>query len=141
MIIEANRRLLLVDDNPAIHEDFRKVLLNTDKRNHALDAAEAVLFGDEAKPLIQGAKFTIDSAFQGQEALEKVRQAIAEGQPYALAFVDVRMPPGWDGVETIEHLWKEDPALQIVVCTAYSDYSWEKMIQRLGARIPSIHGA
>jgi PAS domain S-box-containing protein len=42
------------------------------------------------------------------------------------------MPPGWDGVETIEHLWQVDPALQVVVCTAYSDYSWEKMTVRLG---------
>jgi len=132
MILDANRRILLVDDNPAIHEDFKKVLLNSQERNHALDAAEALLFEETARPKHQAAKFSIDSAFQGQEALEKVKLAIAEGQPYALAFVDVRMPPGWDGVETIEHLWKEDPALQIVVCTAYSDYSWETMTEKLG---------
>jgi len=132
MILDANRRILLVDDNPAIHEDFKKVLLDSQTRNVALDDAEAALFEETVKPRPKTATFRIDSAFQGREALEKVRQAIAEGQPYALAFVDVRMPPGWDGVETIEHLWKEDPALQIVVCTAYSDYSWETMSERLG---------
>ena len=76
--------------------------------------------------------FELESAFQGKEALEKTIIGIAAGKPYALAFVDVRMPPGWDGIETIEHLWQVDPALQVVVCTAYSDYSWEKMTVRLG---------
>jgi two-component system, cell cycle sensor histidine kinase and response regulator CckA len=132
MIIAANHRILLVDDNPAIHQDFRKVLMGAQGQNKELDAAEAVLFEDQPKRKVRALPFNIDSAFQGREALEKVRTAIAEGQPYALAFVDVRMPPGWDGVETIEQLWKEDPAIQIVVCTAYSDYTWEHMTERLG---------
>jgi CheY-like chemotaxis protein len=76
--------------------------------------------------------FVIDSAFQGQEGLAMARRAAEEGNPYALAFVDVRMPPGWDGVETIGQLWKCCPELQIVVCSAYSDYSWEEMIHQLG---------
>jgi len=132
MILEANRRILLVDDNPAIHEDFRKVLLDSQVRNDALDDAEAMLFEEKPRPKHQMARFTIDSAFQGQEALQKVQKAITEGEPYALAFMDVRMPPGWDGIETIERLWQEDPSLQIVVCTAFSDYSWESMTERLG---------
>jgi signal transduction histidine kinase/PleD family two-component response regulator len=49
-----------------------------------------------------------------------------------MAFVDVRMPPGIDGIETIEKAWKADRGLQVVLCTAYSDYSWEEMIGRLG---------
>jgi PAS domain S-box-containing protein len=132
MIIGANHRILLVDDNPAIHQDFRKILLASDERNRVLDAAEAVLFDEQPKRKRVASRFHIDSAFQGQEALDKVREGIAIGQPYALAFVDVRMPPGWDGVETIERLWAEDPSLQVVVCTAYSDYSWEHMTERLG---------
>jgi PAS domain S-box-containing protein len=132
MILEANRRILLVDDNPAIHEDFKKVLLNSQVRNDALDEAEAMLFEEKPRAKHQAARFTIDSAFQGHEALEKVKKSIAAGEPYALAFVDVRMPPGWDGVETIERLWQEDPSLQVVVCTAFSDYSWETMSERLG---------
>ena len=63
--------------------------------------------------------FELDSAYQGQEALEMVKQALAENRPYAMAFVDVRMPPGWDGIETIARIWEVDPELQIVVCTAY----------------------
>jgi signal transduction histidine kinase len=61
-----------------------------------------------------------------------IEAAAAAGQPYAMAFVDVRMPPGWDGVETIARIWDRSPALQVVVCTAYSDYSWENMIRAIG---------
>jgi PAS domain S-box-containing protein len=131
MIPPQNNRILLVDDNPAIHEDFRKILLGTPKGRAGLDAMESVLF-DQPATRIEATKFHLDSAFQGKEALDKVRQSMIDGRPYAMAFVDVRMPPGWDGVETIERLWQVDPALQVVVCTAYSDYSWEKMTVRLG---------
>ena len=61
-----------------------------------------------------------------------MQQAIAAGNPYAMAFVDVRMPPGWDGVETTRELWKVAPDLQIVICTAYSDYSWQEMLAKIG---------
>ena len=90
-----------------------------------------MLFG-EATATSPRFDFVIDSAFQGREGLAMVKQAAEEGNPYSLAFVDVRMPPGWDGVETIGHLWECCPDLQIVVCTAYSDYSWEEMIHKLG---------
>ncbi len=132
MILGANRRILLVDDNPSIHADFKKVLLDSQVRNDALDDAEEMLFEEKSRPKHQPARFSIESAFQGQEALEKVLAAIARGEPFSMAFVDVRMPPGWDGIETIARLWEADPALQVVVCTAYSDYSWETMSEKLG---------
>ena len=61
-----------------------------------------------------------------------VEQALQANDPYALAFVDIRMPPGWDGVETIERIWRICPDLQAVICTAYSDYSWDNIIGRFG---------
>ncbi|MDR3402765.1 MAG: response regulator [Chthoniobacter sp.] len=131
MNLPLNNRILLVDDNPAIHEDFRKILLGPAKASTDLDAMESVLFDKPHIP-VNVTTFELESAYQGKEALEKVTKAIKDGKPYALAFIDVRMPPGWDGVETIERLWQVDPALQVVVCTAYSDYSWEKMTVRLG---------
>lgn len=76
--------------------------------------------------------FEIGSAYQGQEGLLLVKKALEVGRPYAMAFVDVRMPPGWDGVETTEKIWKIDPEIQIVICTAYSDYSWKEMFERIG---------
>ncbi len=129
---DTHYRILVVDDNPAIHEDFRKIILGHQARNSALDAAEAILFDTPSATGSKPVQFSIESAFQGREALEKVVQSLADGRPFAMAFVDVRMPPGWDGIETIAHLWKADPTLQVVVCTAYSDYSWEKMTEKLG---------
>lgn len=124
-----NRRILLIDDTPAIHEDFRKVLGH--KPASELDEIETALFGGtRARARVS---FELDSAYQGQEGLEKVRQSLDVGLPYAMAFVDMRMPPGWDGVETIERLWQIDPLLQVVICTAYSDYAWDAVLARLDA--------
>jgi len=131
--IAAHHRILVVDDNPGIHDDFRKILLGNGVHNPALDAAEAILFDDPAAAARQHrVAFVVESAYQGHEAVEKMKASIEEGRPFALAFVDVRMPPGWDGIETIAELWKIAPALQVVVCTAYSDYSWDKMSEKLG---------
>ena len=129
MTIEENNRILVVDDNASIHDDFRKILAPPSARSQTLSAAEAALFGDAPKTTTHKL-FEIDSAYQGEEALEMVRGAVAAGRPYALAFVDVRMPPGWDGVETITRLWEAAPDLQIVICTAYSDYSWHDIASR-----------
>ena len=124
-------RILVIDDNRAIHEDFRKILCPTSAAVVDLSAAEAALFGDQM-PQETKAEYDMDSAYQGQEALALVSKSIMANQPYSLAFVDVRMPPGWDGIETITRLWQADPHLQCVICTAYSDYSWEEMVSKLG---------
>jgi diguanylate cyclase (GGDEF)-like protein len=124
-----NHRILIIDDNEAIHQDFRKVLIPTEAPAE-LNELRASLLGVQVDEI--GPAYEIDAAYQGNEGLEKVREAVAHGKPYALAFVDMRMPPGWDGLETILHLWKADPALQIVICTAYSDYSWEELSQKVG---------
>lgn len=125
-----NRRILLIDDNPAIHEDFRKILEPAAVDQGLLDA-EAAFFGEVAEVSLD-LQVEIDSADQGRGGLEKVIAAVEEGRPYAMAFVDMRMPPGWDGLTTIEHLWKADPDLQVVICTAYSDNSWTDICKRLG---------
>ncbi len=126
----SHRRVLVIDDNPAIHEDFQKILAASDDST-SLDALESVLFG--APQTRDGPyHFEVDTASQGEEGIRRVRQAQREGRPYALAFVDIRMPPGIDGVETTSRLWQEDPDVQVVLCSAYADYSWEEVAQRLG---------
>ena len=125
-------RILIIDDNVAIHDDFKKVL-RAGGASLQMQDAESALFGEAARAPEQGfPEFEIDSAYQGEEGLEMLKKAAQAGRPYSLAFVDMRMPPGWDGIETIDHVWKEDAALQVVVCTAYSDYSWAEMTRRLG---------
>jgi signal transduction histidine kinase len=125
-----NRRVLVIDDNQAIHQDFRKIL-QAKAENEGFDQARAALFGDQ--PLSEALeRFNLDCADQGQAAFSMVQLARNERRPYAVAFVDMRMPPGWDGLETIEHLWEVDAELQVVICSAYSDHSWEDIVRRLG---------
>jgi PAS domain S-box-containing protein len=126
-----NRRILIIDDNPSIHDDIRRILAPRSKPNAAMADAKAFLFGEAPEKFVP-TEFVIESAYQGEEGLRKVTQAAESGQPYALAFVDVRMPPGWDGLETITQIWKGHADLQVVICTAYSDYSWQEMIEHLG---------
>ena len=128
-LTEHPRRILLIDDNPSIHEDYRKIL-NAPSRQ--LTSAEANFFDEPDLPAAQHVDIRLDSAFQGQEALNKVKLALENKQPYSMAFVDMRMPPGWDGVKTIHELWRVQPDLQVVICTAYSDSSWDDICQKLG---------
>jgi DNA-binding LytR/AlgR family response regulator len=120
----------VIDDNRSIHQDFSKIFATPSAGEIAVAEAEAALFGD---PLDQasGIEFQIDTEFQGQGGLARIRQAREEDHPYAMCFVDVRMPPGWDGIETAARIWEHDPEMQIVICTAYSDYSWKDMVAKL----------
>ena len=129
-LVEPNRRILVVDDNRAIHEDFRKILSRGTGARDDLNALDAELFGTAVEAA--GEEFALDSAYQGEEAIEKVRLARAQGREYALLFVDVRMPPGLDGIATTARLLREDPDVLIVICSAYSDHSWEEMTAAFG---------
>lgn len=122
-------RVLVIDDNPAIHQDYRKILVADGKAQTS--EAEAGLFGEQ-QPDTARPQFHMDSAMQGQDGVELARAALAEGRPYSVAFVDMRMPPGWDGLETVEHLWEIDPDVQVVICSAYTDYDWLELLARLG---------
>ena len=130
---ESNLRLLVVDDNPSIQEDFRRILAPAGN-SVALDAAAAAIFGDaySAAPVVTG--FELTSAHQGEQARDLAAAARAAGRPFAVAFVDMRMPPGWDGLVTIRKLWEVDPELNVVICTAHSDYSWEQIQSALPVR-------
>src|SRR5262245_41963285 len=99
-------RILLVDDQETIHEDYRKILGAPPPVASAISQAAAALFDDEPEPAIDWQGFDLDSALQGQEGYALVQKSIAEGRPYALAFVDIRMPPGWDGIETVRRIWE-----------------------------------
>jgi diguanylate cyclase (GGDEF)-like protein len=127
----ANQRILVIDDNRAIHDDFRKILTRADDGEADLAAAELAIFGESAAADVRPT-FDVDSALQGEQGVECVRAALAAGHPYAVAFVDMRMPPGWDGLETIEKLWAVDPDVQVVICSAHSDYDWTEVVARLG---------
>lgn len=125
-------RILIIDDYPEIHVDFRKILCEERFDNSPLDALERGVFG-ESTPARKQQRFRVDSAHQAHEGLARVCHAVQEGYPYVMAFVDVRMPPGLDGIEIIPRLRIADPNLSIVICTAYSDYTWEDIFDRIGS--------
>ena len=132
MNLEENRRVLIIDDNESIHADFRKIIGTNGAHENTLDSATAALFDEAPSATAPQRGYEIDTARQGQEGLTRVGESVSQGRPYAMAFVDMRMPPGWNGIETAQQLWRVDRDLQIVICTAYSDYSWNEMIRELG---------
>jgi CheY-like chemotaxis protein len=126
-----NRRILVIDDNRAIHDDFHKIFQPGLASAQPLADSGTALFGDSTMSLPRPL-FEVDFAAQGTEGAALVERALSENEPYAMAFVDMRMPPGWDGIETTLRIWELDPRVQIVICTAYSDQSWESIARRLG---------
>lgn len=129
---EINRRILVIDDMAEIHVDYRRVLCPSHQPSTAHVLASEILGSDDSE-FITTPDFIVDCATHGEEGLRMVEKAMAEGEPYAAAFVDVRMPPGWDGIETIKRIWQVDPFIQMTIVTAYSDYSWESICRELGA--------
>lgn len=127
---DEQNRILVIDDNPAIHDDFRKIL-GGNKPPAELLSAEANFFGEENDHAPSPLNIQIDSAYQGEEGVAMVREASNAGTPYQVAFVDMRMPPGLDGLKTIEEVWRVDPRLEIVICTAFSDKTWNEIRERL----------
>jgi two-component system, NtrC family, sensor kinase len=125
-----NRLILVIDDNPLVCEDFRKIL-QTNIRASSLAEARAALFEDTPQDDLQEG-FEVDYADQGQTGLAMVESAVQRSCPYAVAFVDMLMPPGWDGIETITYLWQADPELEIVMCTAFTDLLWDRLTEQFG---------
>ena len=130
-------RVLVVDDNATVLDIFRKILTGAAEQPtgdvDALALLESAIFSTTAPAdKTEPPRFEVDCLDSGEQACQLVRKANEDGRPFALAFVDMRMPGGWDGLQTIEGLWKADPAIHIVICTAYSDYSWDDILDRLG---------
>jgi two-component system sensor histidine kinase/response regulator len=127
----ASYNVLVVDDNQAIHHDVR-TLLSSNGGPDDLDALASEVLGTECEQNAALPVYHLDSAYQGEDAVLAVRQGLDVGHLYALALVDMRMPPGWDGVKTIQRIWELDSDMQITICSAYSDYAWEDIVHELG---------
>lgn len=129
-----NNRILVVDDNKGIHHDFRKILMPSLAPAEGLSGLEERLFGNEAAAMqgIQHIEYQLDCASYAEQALEVFGEAYKRGEPYSVVFADVRMPPGEDGVKLIERIWALAPRTQVVIMTAFSDYTWEDLIERFG---------
>jgi CheY-like chemotaxis protein len=124
----ALHRILVVDDNAAIHRDFQKIL-NGGQADDSLDELERDIFG-AGTSVTRPRQYALSFAENGQDALLLAQRANQQNKPFSMAFVDMRMP-GWDGIETIVQLYKVQPNLQVAICSAYMDYSWHEVLQRL----------
>lgn len=136
MKIKENRRILVVDDEHSIHEDFQKILgkpadSESDKRldKHASNIFDLEQVTDEERPW---ENYQVDCANNGEEAIEMVEKSLVDKNPYALVFMDFRMPPGINGVETTSKIWKKCPHTEVVLVTAFSDYSMDQVVKITG---------
>ncbi len=125
-------RILIIDDTQSIHDDYRKVLLPA-VTDRSLATYEAAVFADEKEfsPSIPQVEYHIDSAYQGADGVAMIQEAFEQDEPYALTFVDIRMPPGWDGLKTAKKALEIDPNLQVLICTAFTDYSWNEIVKQV----------
>jgi two-component system, cell cycle sensor histidine kinase PleC len=128
-------RVLVVDDEPAILADYRHAFLATvpDEGTKAYSNLATELFGDSDVDARDHFTIAFDLVIcsQGAEAVEAVRQALAEQRPFSVAFIDVRMPPGIDGVTAAERMHELDPNLNTVIVTGYSDIPRREISRRL----------
>ena len=133
------KKILIVDDDHDIHPLIVKIIEKVNKQDGnkfgEIDNLLADLKGQENKDADSGDKsgveFSFDHAFQGEEALKFIEQA--NSSPYDVVFMDVRMPPGIDGIQTIKEVRKQNPEYPFIICTAYMDYTWEEVVKILGS--------
>jgi len=133
------RRVLVVDDNREIHADFRAVLTSPPRDTRLSQLGEELFASQPAAPAKTAALYELEVASSGDAGVNLVAEAYRSGRRFALAFVDMRMPPGADGVATSRRIWEIDPAIHIVICTAYSDFSWSEVLATLQEHSRRLH--
>jgi diguanylate cyclase (GGDEF)-like protein len=117
-------RILIVDDEPAMHDSYRRSLApQGDGVGAALDAMAVELFGARTAPAEPQPSFDLTHAVQGLDGVAAVSESVRTDARFAVAFIDVRMPPGIDGRETAARIRALDPEIHIVIVTGYSDFS------------------
>lgn len=127
-------RVLVVDDEYAVLQTYREALASPSDEITAL-VEELLAESPKDNFTTQPHRYQLEVAQQGEEGVALAQQAIQQQKPFAVAFVDIRMPPGIDGRETALQLRQLDPSLYIVIVSAYSDYSPQQIRQELGHRM------
>jgi PAS domain S-box-containing protein len=124
-----NRRILVIDDDPAIRDTYQNII--APNFNH-FEVKREIISQLLALDADEKLEFELDLAAQGQEGFDLVQKGLAEDKPFALAFIDMRLPPGSDGITTAARIRDLDPDIEIVIVTAYYDRSLEEIIQTIG---------
>jgi len=127
-------RVLVVDDDAMLIGEYLRCLgedFEPDSATTTLGDLEKVLFGEETDE--RGAiAFEVHSRNQGEAAVEAVQLATLKGEPFAIVFLDIRMPPGMDGMEAAKQIRDIDENVNIVLVTG----SLSADPDNLGKQIP-----
>lgn len=139
--MERNRRILVVDDQQDLCDQLAKLLVRSGKKNETLSLVQqmrARLLGgsqqitEAEENVSELPQYVVDIATQGEAAYEMVKKAVEEGNPYAVIFLDMRMPPGWDGLKTAKTIREADKNVEIVIMTAYADHDQKQIADTVG---------
>jgi two-component system, cell cycle sensor histidine kinase and response regulator CckA len=129
-----NDRVLIIDDDPEIQSAYRLVLDagNGDRTDSRTKLARLLTVDRTNKPQPLP-RFDLDFASQGPDGVGLAARALEKERPFAVAFIDIRMPPGFDGMETAARIRRIDPDIELVIVTAYSDRSRDEIVQTVGS--------
>lgn len=129
---EQGIRVLIADDDDSILDCYRKAFGDKEQTDYmkALDSLEAELF-ESVESSAAGPRFSVTACSQGREAIDLAARAANEGRPYDVVILDVRMPPGIDGVEAGTQIRKLDPKVEIVFVTGFSDIPRDELERRV----------
>ncbi len=126
-----NTRVLIVDDQDEIHIDFQEILSEKNRKAASDDLVEAFLPGSFQNSSTYLPSFELSHASSGAEAYQIVKDATESNRPFAVAYIDIRMPPGMDGVETIRRIREFEKNLEIVIMTAYTDKPLHEIVTNM----------
>ena len=137
---ERNNRIIVIDDDPEIWEAYRAILVpsQTEEQFKAGKKIDEMFTEPDETSSIKPVDFEVTFASQGQEGFQLVEKSLQEEKPFAIAFVDVRMPPGWDGLETAAKIRSIDPEIEIVIVTAYADRSRDEIVLAVPVRFQNV---
>jgi len=137
---EPNTSVLIIDDEEMVRDNIEDILVPREQSEEqdSINMAADILFA-EPKPQLLLRKtnipvFTVDKASNGMEGVRKVKEAIDLGRPYAVIFLDMRMP-GWNGLETAIEIRKYDVKAEIIFITEYSDRSIDEIVEQAGQNV------
>lgn len=123
-------KILIIDDLEDIHDAIKKTLKEKESVSGITD-----LFGDEKVDIDKKEwNFLIESEFQGENGFKNLKEKLERNDSYDLIVCDMRMPPGWDGLETMKRIAELDSTSKIILCTAFSDHSIEKVRNEVGTQ-------
>ncbi len=135
-----NTRVLIIDDEEMVRDNMEEILVPVIKNNDEIRQAASVLFDEPNEEPILASRnshipvFRVDKAINGKEGFEKVKHSLDANTPYAVIFLDMRMP-GWDGLETALHIREIEQKAEIIFVTAYSDTSIEDIVLKAGQNV------